>query len=141
MSLAQKITQGVKGFSKNSLKKKAGKAAEKIEEGEYNSLIFMLALPLALVADGCDIIPVPFLDVLIAALPKGIVAYLIITQLGWKRRLVKIVIQIAAVLFVDSLFALIPGIDMVTPLTTLMVLWAWHTAKKRADKAEAVAEA
>ncbi|MEA3273315.1 MAG: hypothetical protein U9Q72_01820 [Patescibacteria group bacterium] len=141
MSLAQKITQGTKNFSKNSLKKKAGEATRKIEGGEYNSFIFMLALPLALVADGCDMIPVPFLDFLIAILPKGIVAYLIITQLGWKRQLVKVVIQVAAIVALDSLFGLIPFVDMVTPITTLMVLWAWHTAKKRADEVEAGAEA
>jgi hypothetical protein len=141
MSLAQKVIQKVKGGFDNSLKKKVAKATEDTEQGEYNSLIFMLALPLALMADGCDMLPIPVVDIILSFVPKTIVAFLIITQLGWKRHLIKIVLQVSAVLILDSLFASIPLLEMVTPITTLMVLLAWHSAKKKAERREAETEA
>jgi hypothetical protein len=141
MSLAQKVIQKVKGGFDNSLKKKVAKVTEDTEQGEYNSLIFMLALPLALMADGCDMLPIPVVDIILSFVPKTIVAFLIITQLGWKRHLIKIVLQVSAVLILDSLFASIPLLEMVTPITTLMVLLAWHSAKKKAERREAETEA
>jgi hypothetical protein len=141
MSLAQKVIQKVKGGFDNSLKKKVAKVTEDTEQGEYNSLIFMLALPLALMADGCDMLPIPVVDIILSFVPKTIVAFLIITQLGWKRHLIKIVLQVSAVLILDSLFASIPLLEMVTPITTLMVLLAWHSAKKKAERRETETEA
>jgi hypothetical protein len=141
MSLAQKVIQKVKGGFDNSLKKKVAKVTEDTEQGEYNSLIFMLALPLALMADGCDMLPIPVVDIILSFVPKTIVAFLIITQLGWKRHLIKIVLQVSAVLILDSLFASIPLLEMVTPITTLMVLLAWHSAKKKAERREIETEA
>jgi hypothetical protein len=86
-------------------------------------------------------LPIPVVDIILSFVPKTIVAFLIITQLGWKRHLIKIVLQVSAVLILDSLFASIPLLEMVTPITTLMVLLAWHSAKKKAERREAETEA
>jgi hypothetical protein len=101
------------------------------KEKDYNSLVFIAALLPAIVADLCDMIPVPVLDIVLSGYFKLIVAVILWLEMGGKdKKMAQAASKIVLPLVLDSLAALIPIVDVLTPGTVLLVLFSWFYAAK-----------
>ncbi|MBD3245188.1 MAG: hypothetical protein GF335_04305 [Candidatus Moranbacteria bacterium] len=103
----------------------------KLAEG-YSPLVFLFALAIAIMADCFDYVPLTIiLDSVIGLLLKGFVSFLIWLQLGRiKSTILKKIIIWFIVPIGDTILGFIPLVEFVTPVTTIMVLFSWRSARK-----------
>ncbi|MBD3300080.1 MAG: hypothetical protein GF347_01885 [Candidatus Moranbacteria bacterium] len=124
-----KFRKGAKKFRKEYDKTKKKQA----QPQESNPFLWLIALVLAVPSDLLDMLTIPLVVGIFLAIPLKIAVYLIILkQMGLVQGVLK---RRKALIFfgtvIDPILAEVPGLEYITPITTIIVIYSWYTASQR----------